>query len=274
MSESTIDGGRSQAAVAADPLLHNRVALVTGGSRGIGAAVARSLARHGAAVAVNYHSNRTAADEVVAAVTASGSRGLALAADATDNAQVAAMVAAASAELGDIDLLVANAIGDTGGMATPGGSLLDQGDAIRATVDVQLAATLAAVRHVVPGMRRRGGGTIVMIGASLSRTTHIRADMAEIAVAKAAQDALARHLAAELGPDGIRVNVVAPGMVPTDANASPHRDNVVAMVGGMTPLGRVSTVDDVADAVVALSSDLARQVTGTVVTVDGGMTMS
>ena len=271
MTGSIADSGP---AVATAPLLHGRVALVTGASRGIGAAVARSLGRHGAAVAVNYHSNRSAADAVVADVAASGSRGLALAADASDDSQVSALVAAASAELGDIDLLVANAIGDTSGMATPGGSLLDHGDAIRATVDVQLAATMAAVRHVVPGMRRRGGGTIVLIGASLSRSTHVRAELAEIAVAKSAQDALARHLAAELGSDGIRVNVVAPGMVPTDANAGPHRDAVVATVGRMTPLGRVSTADDVADAVVALSSDLARQVTGTVVTVDGGMTMS
>ena len=269
-----MDVAVSPSPVAAAPLLHDRVALVTGASRGIGAAVACALARHGAAVAVNYHSNRTAADAVVAAVTAAGSRGLALAADATDDAQVAAMVAAAAAEFGDIDLLVANAIGDTSGMATPDASLLDRGDEIRATVDVQLAATLSAVRRVVPGMRRRGGGTIVLIGASLTRMTHVRAELAEIAVAKAAQDALARHLAAELGSDGIRVNVVAPGMVPTDANAGPHRDAALAAVGRMTPLGRVSTVDDGADAVVALSSGLTGQVTGTVLTVDGGMTMS
>jgi 3-oxoacyl-[acyl-carrier protein] reductase len=269
-----MDVAASPVAVAPAPLLHGRTALVTGASRGIGAAVARALAHHGAAVAVNYHANRTAADAVVDAVTAAGSRGLAVAADAADDAQVAAMVATVAAELGDVDLLVANAIGDTGGMLAPGRSLLEQGDALRARVDVQLAATLAACRHVVPGMRRRGGGTIVLIGASLTRMTHVRADMAEIAVAKSAQDALARHLAAELGPDGIRVNVVAPGMVPTDANAGPHQEAAVAAVGGMTPLGRVSTVEDVADAVVALSSTLARQVTGAVVTVDGGMTMA
>ncbi|MGI5131317.1 SDR family NAD(P)-dependent oxidoreductase [Pseudonocardia sp. CA-107938] len=261
-------------AVAAEPLLHGRVALVTGASRGIGAAIARALARHGAAVAVNYHSNRTAADAVVADITAAGSRGLALAADAADDAQVASLVAAAAAELGDIDLLVANAFGDTTSMVSPDAPLLDQADALRARVDIQLAATLAAVRHVVPGMRRRGGGTIVLIGAALSRSTHVQGRFAEFGVTKAAQDALARHLAAELGEDGIRVNVVAPGMVPTDANAGPHQDAAITMLNRMTPLGRVSTVDDVAGTVVALSSDLTRQVTGAVVTVDGGMTMA
>ncbi|MCP2341394.1 SDR family NAD(P)-dependent oxidoreductase [Actinomadura rupiterrae] len=255
-------------------LLSGRAALVTGGSRGIGAEIARTLGRHGAAVAVNYHSNQAAAEAVVADVTASGSRAVALRGDATDDAGVAALVTAATAELGDIDVLVCNAVGDTTGMNRLDGSLLDSGDAVRRRVDQQLTATLAACRQVVPGMRRRGGGSIVLIGASLTRQSHVMAQLAEIGVAKAAQDALARYLAAELGADGIRVNVVAPGMVPTDANAGAHRPAVLDRIAAMTPLGRVSTTRDVADTVLALASDLTGQMTGAVLALDGGLTMA
>ncbi len=255
-------------------LLAGRVAMVTGGSRGIGAAVSRALAAHGASVRVTPRAHPHAADAVVADVRAAGRRGVAVLGDATDRQDVADMVASAAAELGDVDVLVANAVGDTTGMTSLGGSVLESAATVQDKVDEQLAATVEVCRQVVPGMRRRGGGSIVVIGASVTRQSSVAARLAQIGVAKSAQDALVRHLAADLGPDDIRVNVVAPGMVPTDANAGPERDEAMTAIARNTPLRRVSEAADVAGVVVALASDLMRQVTGAVLPVDGGMTMA
>jgi 3-oxoacyl-[acyl-carrier protein] reductase len=196
-------------------LLTGEAALVTGASRGIGAAIATAFGRNGAAVAVNYRHNAAAAEAVVADVTSAGGQAIAVVGDASDDDQVAAMVDTVRARFGDITVLACNAVGDTKGMAERT-ELIDDGRAIRDLVDLQLASTLAACRHVVPGMRHQGHGSIVLIGAAPSRQSGVRPGTARIGVVKAAQDAVARHLAAELGPDGIRVNVVAPGMVPTD----------------------------------------------------------
>jgi 3-oxoacyl-[acyl-carrier protein] reductase len=259
-------------------LLQGRVALVMGASRGIGAATARALGRHGASVGVNYQRSADAAKQVVADIEAAGSQGVALAGDASDAEQVASLVATATEALGDIDLLVCNTVGRTEENAIDRvrqglTQAVDNVDDVLNRVNVQLAASLYPVREVVPGMRRRGGGSIVFIGATASRGRPT-SGISEISVAKAAQDALARALASELGRDGIRVNVVAPGLVPTDANAGPHQEKMIAEMSKTTPLGRVALVEDVADTVVALSADLTRHVTGAYVGVDGGRTMA
>jgi 3-oxoacyl-[acyl-carrier protein] reductase len=258
-------------------LLSGRVALVTGASRGIGAGIARALGRHGAAVAVNFLANRTAAEEVVTDITADGTRAVAVRADATDDEQVAAMVAEVTDTLGEIDILVCNAAVDTAGMAQrirEHTSVLDRAVAVQEAVRTQLDAVFAACRHTVPGMRERQRGTIVLIGSSTSRTTSPRAQAVEVAVAKAAQDALGRHLAAELGAAGIRVNTIAPGFVLTDAHGAEVDGSLAEEIARTAPTGRVSTPSDVGNMVVLLASDLARQVTGAAVTVDGGSTMS
>jgi len=258
-------------------LLAGRTALVVGGSRGIGAATARALGAHGAAVGVNYHHSSEAAAKLVAEIEAGGSRAVAAGADATDPLAVAAMVGTVTSALGDISILVCNTVGFV--EANPferieAGSTLavDNADSIKDRAAIQLATTLYPVREVVPGMRRAGGGSIVFIGATASRGRPTRG-IAEVSVAKAAQDALARALANELGADGIRVNTIAPGMVPTDANAGARRDAVIAELGRTTPLGRVAYVDDVADVAVALASDLTRHLTGAYLGVDGGRGM-
>jgi 3-oxoacyl-[acyl-carrier protein] reductase len=136
---------------------------------------------------------------------------------------------------------------------------------------MQLRATLHACHLVLPGMLRRGGGSIVFIGAAGSRSGGA-AGMAQIAAAKTAQDGLARVLVEELAPLGIRVNTVAPGTVFTDANDNEHhRAEVAAEV--LPPTGRVSRPDDVAGAVVAMISDLTRQMAGAFLPVDGGKTL-
>lgn len=256
-------------------LLEGRVALVSGASRGIGAAIARAFGRHGAAVAVNYRSNDSAAETVVNDIEKSGARGLAVAADAGDEDQVAAMVEQVTEELGDIDTLVCNAAGGTEEIVErylAGGSLLDGAKIIRERVITQLDSTIYTCRHVVPGMRRRGGGSIVLIGATGTRRSPARG-IAETIVAKAAQDAVGRLLAAELGPDDIRVNTVAPGVVPTDANAGEHQQAMIEAASAQSPLGRVTHAENVADAAVALSAGLTRNTTGAYLPVDGGATM-
>ncbi|MEU5432326.1 SDR family NAD(P)-dependent oxidoreductase [Streptomyces sp. NPDC020719] len=268
-------------------LLAGRVALVTGASRGIGAAVARALGAHGASVAVNYLRSAEAAARVVADIEKSGGRAVAVAGDASDLAQVRAMVATATAELGTPDVLVCNVmvgadrIGAKAGAAragakagTPGGSFIDTPDGIASVRDAvasQLDATLACCHAVIPGMRRAGGGSIVLIGAS---TTHNPYPVpVEIAAAKSAQDAVGRSLARELAPDNIRVNTLAPGFVPTDANAGPFQATLIAHTAEATPLPNPITPEDVADAVVLLTSDLSTKITGTFVPLDGGRTL-
>lgn len=264
-------------------LLAGRVALVTGASRGIGAAVARALGAHGASVAVNYLRSAEAAARVVADIEKSGSRAIAVPGDASDLAQVRAMVATATDALGPIDVLVCNVmvgtdrIGARAGAArggASGGCFIDTPDGIASVRDAvasQLDATLACCHAVVPGMRRAGGGSIVLIGAS---TTHNPYPVpVEIAAAKSAQDAVGRSLARELAPDNIRVNTLAPGFVPTDANAGPFQATLITHTAEVTPLPKSILPEDVADAVVLLASDLASKVTGTFVPLDGGRTL-
>ncbi|MFD9796553.1 SDR family NAD(P)-dependent oxidoreductase [Streptomyces sp. NPDC059070] len=259
-------------------LLAGRVALVTGASRGIGAAVARALGAHGASVAVNYLRSAGAAAEVVARIDKSGGRAVAVQADVSDPAQVLAMVERTTAELGAPDVLVCNVmigserVGARAGADTSGSFVdtLERVASVRDAVAAQLDATLLCCHAVVPGMRRGAGGSIVLIGAS---TTHNPYPVpVEISVAKAAQDAVGRALARELAPDNIRVNTVAPGFVPTDANAGPHQAALIQHVAAGTPLPVPILAEDVADAVVVLVSDLSRKVTGTFLPLDGGRT--
>ncbi|WP_370420469.1 SDR family NAD(P)-dependent oxidoreductase [Streptomyces sp. QH1-20] len=249
-------------------LLAGRTALVTGGSRGIGAATARALGRAGASVAVNYLRNEQAAKDVVRDIEQEHSKAVAVQGDVCDPDAAAELVWQATELLGDIDVLVCNAIG---GGPVFRGTALDSGFEIQSRVDGQLRATLNVCRLVGAAMRQRRGGSIVFVGSSESRSG--APEVADIAVAKAAQDALMRVLAAELGPDGVRVNTVAPGLVPTDGSAPTRRLPVVAAIEAVTPLRRIAQAEDVADAIVALSSDLCRHITGAHLPVDGGQIM-
>lgn len=253
-------------------MLENRVALVTGASRGIGAAIARTLGRHGAAVAVNYLRSSGRAADVVADIEASGSQAVAVQGDVSDAASAERVVRAAQ-RLGEIDILVCNAFGSTSDIRRrPAVESWESVAAIQRRAGVQLSSTLNCCHLVVPGMRRHGGGSIILIGSSGSRTGSPRG-LGEITVAKSAQDALGRVLAGELGPDGIRVNTVAPGLVPTDANAGEYQAAMISAAEAATPLGRISRPDDVADVVAMLAGDMSRQITGACLNVDGGRNM-
>lgn len=244
-------------------LLDSRIALVTGASRGIGAATARLLAAHGAAVAVNYHQSREAAQAVVDDITGGGGRAIAVQADVRDEAQARTMVEQASS-LGPIDVLVLNAAIDF--PVTP---FLDfSWDDFRKKLTGEISAAFFTLQAVAPSMVERGSGCIIGISSGLSRQPG--PGFSAHSTAKSGLDALMKSLALELGPSGVRVNTVAPGLTITDATArmpDAHKEASAAR----TPLRRNGQPSDVAEAVLMLAA--AGFVSGAYVPVSGGNNM-
>jgi 3-oxoacyl-[acyl-carrier protein] reductase len=244
------------------------VALVTGASRGIGAATARLLAENGMAVAVNYVRDQAAAAAVAEGIAADGGAALAVRADVTDTAAVRFMAERVEAELGPIDVLVCNAAG----VSDPAfGALLDLApDAAETVVLAQLKAVLTPARAVLPSMVARGHGSLVVVSSQLARSP--KPGFSALSIANGAIEAAARAMAAEFGPHGIRVNTVAPGPTLTDATAWAP-DEVRRGWAERAPLRRNALAGDVAGPIAFLANDSARFITGAHLTADGGVVM-
>jgi 3-oxoacyl-[acyl-carrier protein] reductase len=243
------------------PELKNRVALVTGGSRGIGKAIALALAEAGAAVAVNYRQRKDEAASVVEAIHQRGGRSLAVEADVSIGAAVTAMVRDIEEQLGPIDILVNNA-----GMAeTRGLDDITEEDFDR-TLSVNLKSAFLCIQAVLPGMRARRWGRIVNISSIAAR------GQGAVSVAynasKAGLEGLTRGYAGRLAPEGVTVNAVAPGLTDTDMG----KPLIEAGIAARIPVGRVGTGDEIAKAVMLLVGDA--YITGQTLAVNGGALFS
>ncbi len=244
--------------------LKDKVAIVTGASKGIGAGIARQLASDGAQVVVNYALDKRGADQVVAAIEAAGGTAVAVGADVTKAAEVEAMVEAAIARFGRLDIVVNNA--GVYRLAT----IDDTTEALcRTQFDINVLGPLLVIRAAAPHLGK--GASIINIGSNVTRVHP--AGSAAYTGTKAALDAITIVLARELGPRGIRVNAVSPGLVDTEGThaAGAIGSGFQTWYESMTPLGRIGTVRDIAPIVSYLASDDAGWVTGEIILGSGGM---
>ncbi len=241
------------------------VALVTGGSRGIGRAIALELAASGHAVAVNYGSNAAAAADVVAEIEAAGGTAISVGADVGDEAAVATMVETVTEQLGAVSVLVNNAgITDDGLMLRMGS---DQWDRVIAT---NLRSVYLCTKAVLKGMIRAKGGRIINI-SSVSGVSG-NPGQANYAASKAGIIGFTKSMAKEVGSRGITVNAVAPGFIATDMTEA-LGDAVTERAAEQISLGRLGRPEEVASVVGYLASDDASYITGQTIVVDGGLAL-
>jgi 3-oxoacyl-[acyl-carrier protein] reductase len=245
---------------------HGRVALVTGSSRGLGAAIARRLGRDGFAVAVNGRPGDERVDAVARAIRDDGGAAAGFHADVTDEDQVARLVAAITGELGPVDVLVLNATGPQ-----PEAPVTEVGWADHvAQLDFFVKSPVLLGRAVLPGMQARRYGRIVSIDSEVAHSPP--PGRSAYAAAKNAQIGLTRSWARELAPFGITVNTVAPGFVPVERHADVSGEVRHAYLASV-PAGRMGTPGDIAHAVSFLASGDAGFVTGQRIVVDGGRSL-
>jgi 3-oxoacyl-[acyl-carrier protein] reductase len=248
--------------------LRDRVALVTGSSRGIGAAIARRFAHCGAWVAVHGR-DQAALDAVRGDIERAGGRAIRVTGDVTRFDEIEAMRGRVERDLGPIDILVCNA----GGSFTRPGPLEElTEEGWRASVDGNLTATFLTIKSVLPGMKARRAGTIITMSSAAARRPHPQSPI-PYAAAKAGVQMLTQHLAAQVGPHGIRVNCIAPETILTERNEERIPTEQKRALVELHPIRRLGTPDDVAAAALFLASEDSGWITGTILDVAGGAVM-
>lgn len=245
--------------------LQDKIAIVTGGGRGIGRAIALALAAEGAKVAVNYSRSAEAAEQVVAQITEAGGEAFAVQADVADAAQVEAMVAATKERYGRVDILVNNA-----GVTRDTLLMRMKEEDWDAVLDTNLKGAFLCAKAVSPLLLKQKGGVIVNVGSVVGRVG--APGQANYSASKAGLIGLTKALAKELGSRNVRVNAVAPGFIETDMTdvlKPEYRETILKQI----PLGRFGTAEDIARVVVFLCSEDAAYIQGDVITIDGGLFM-
>lgn len=242
--------------------------LITGAGRGIGRATALLCAAQGWSVAINYVRDAAAAEQTAAAVRAAGARAITVPGDVAREAEVLGLFAAAQSGLGRLDGVVVNA-----GIVAPASLLADtSAERLRRTFEVNVFGAYLCAREAARCLSRdRGGcgGSIVLLSSAATRLGS-PSEYVDYAGSKAALDTLAIGLSKELGPQGVRVNAVRPGLIETDIHASGGAPDRAQRLGASTPLGRPGRPEEVAQAIVWLLSDAASYTTGALLDVAGG----
>jgi len=246
--------------------LAGKTALVTGGSRGLGRAIALAFATQGADVAINYRGNAEAADAVAAEITGAGRRAVTIQGDTSQGREAAeAIVKAALDGLGSVDILVNNA-----GITRDNLLMRMDGDEWDAVIDTNLSGPFWMTRAIARPMLKARAGRIINMSSAAGRMGN--PGQANYAAAKAGLIGLTKTTARELASRGITCNAIAPGLIETDLTADMPPAATEALIS-LTPLGHLGTVEDVAAAAVYFASDEAAYVTGQVLGVDGGIVM-
>ena len=249
--------------------LSGKIALVTGSSRGIGAAIARLFAQHRASVAVHGR-DRAALDSIRDEIRQAGGRAISVAAELTDYDATEAMRGEIEQQLGFVDVLVANA----GASLTRPAPLEEIDlDGWRASIDTNLTATFYTLKSFLPGMKQRKSGCIITMSSAAARRAHPRSPI-PYAAAKAGIQMMTQHLAAQAGPFGIRVNCIAPETILTERNSEQIPSNIQEQLVNEHPIRRLGTPEDVARAALFLASNESSWITGIILDVAGGSVMS
>ena len=247
--------------------LKNKVMIVTGGSRGIGASICQSAAAQGAKVLVNYVSNSESASSVVEDIEKNGGDAIAVKADVTDMSSVQEMVTLALESWSRIDILVNNAaIWNESPIEMMSDAVADE------TMSINFNGSLNCIRAVVPTMIKQGSGSIINISSTAAQRGE--AFHSHYAASKGAINSLTKSLASEVGPKGIRVNSVCPGWTYTDMTAEVFRGGSDSVIAETIPLRRIGKPEDCAAAVLFLASDDASYITGISLNVNGGSVLT